>query len=192
MRNLTMLTDLYQLTMMYGYYKTGNRYNRATFDMFYRNKVESTHYAIMAGVEQLIDYIKNLHFGEEDIDYLRSLGIFDEDFLAELSRFEFHGDIYAVPEGTIVFPYEPLIRVTAPIFEAQLIETALLNIINHQTLIATKASRVVQAAGGGVMEESACAVPRDRTQASMALVPPSSAVATAPATCSPVKCTASP
>lgn len=153
MRNLTMLTDLYQLTMMYGYYKTGNRYNRATFDMFYRNKVESTHYAIMAGLEQLIDYVKNLHFGEEDIDYLRSLGIFDEDFLAELSRFEFHGDIYAVPEGTIVFPYEPLIRVTAPIFEAQLIETALLNIINHQTLIATKASRVVQAAGGGVVME---------------------------------------
>jgi len=153
MRNLTMLTDLYQLTMMYGYYKTGMRDNLATFDMFYRAKGESTHYAIMAGVEQLMDYIENLHFDEDAIAYLRSLNIFDEDFLAELANFKFHGDIQAVPEGTIVFSNEPLIRVTAPIFEAQLIETALLTIINHQTLIATKASRVVQAAEGGVIME---------------------------------------
>jgi len=153
MRNLTMLTDLYQLTMMYGYYKTGMRDNIATFDMFYRAKGESTHYAIMAGVEQLMDYIENLHFDEEAIDYLRSMNIFDEDFLSELANFSFHGDIQAVPEGTIVFSNEPLIRVTAPIFEAQLIETALLTIINHQTLIATKASRVVQAAEGGVIME---------------------------------------
>lgn len=153
MRNLTMLTDLYQLTMMYGYYKSGMRNNIATFDMFYRSKDETTHYAIMAGLEQLIDYLENLHFDEEDLRYLRSLDIFDEDFLHELSAFEFHGDVYAVPEGTMVFSNEPLIRITAPIFEAQLIETALLNIINHQTLIATKASRVVQAAeGDGVLE----------------------------------------
>ena len=153
MRNLTMMTDLYQLTMMYGYYKCGMRDNVATFDMFYRAKGESTHYAIMAGVEQLVDYIENLHFDEEAIEYLRSLAIFDEDFLTELKNFKFHGDIQAVPEGTIVFSGEPLIRVTAPIFEAQLIETALLTIINHQTLIATKASRVVLAAeGGGIME----------------------------------------
>ena len=153
MRNLTMMTDLYQLTMMYGYYKCGMRDNLATFDMFYRSKDESTHYAIMAGVEQLMDYIENLHFDDEDIAYLRGMGIFDEDFLTELKNFAFHGDIQAVPEGTIVFSHEPLIRVTAPIFEAQLIETALLNIINHQTLIATKASRVVQAAEGGVIME---------------------------------------
>ena len=141
MRNLTMLTDLYQLTMMYGYMKTGMRDNIATFDMFYRSKDESTHYAIMAGLEQLIDYIKNLHFDDSSLDYLRSLGIFDEEFMTALRDFKFHGDIYAVPEGTIVFPGEPLIRVTAPIFEAQLVETALLNIINHQTLIATKIGR---------------------------------------------------
>ncbi len=153
MRNLTLLTDLYQLTMMYGYWKSGMRNNRATFDMFYRSKGESTHYAIMAGLEQLIDYVKNLSFDEESIEYLRSLKLFDESFLEELSNLHFTGDMYAVPEGTIVFSGEPLVRVTAPIFEAQLIETALLNIINHQTLIATKASRVVQAAEGGSVLE---------------------------------------
>ena len=153
MRNLTMMTDLYQLTMMYGYYKCGMRDKRAAFDMFYRSKDESTHCAVMAGVEQLIDYISNLHFDDADIDYLRSQKLFDEDFLAELRAFSFHGDVWAVPEGTVVFPYEPLVRVVAPIFEAQLIETALLTIINHQTLIATKASRVVQAAEGGVVME---------------------------------------
>ena len=153
MRNLTMMTDLYQLTMMYGYFKTGIRDNLATFDMFYRSKDATTHYAIMAGLEQLIEYLENLRFDEESLNYLRGLGIFDEDFLDELRNFEFHGDVYAVPEGTIVFPGEPLIRVTAPIFEAQLVETALLNIINHQTLIATKASRVVQAAEGGTVME---------------------------------------
>ena len=148
-----MMTDLYQLTMMYGYYKCGMRDNLATFDMFYRSKDATTHYAIMAGVEQLMEYIENLHFDEDAIAYLRSLNIFDEDFLDELRRFTFHGDIQAVPEGTIVFSNEPLIRVTAPIFEAQLIETALLTIINHQTLIATKVSRVVQAAEGGTVME---------------------------------------
>ena len=153
MRNLTMMTDLYQLTMMYGYFKTGMRDNLATFDMFYRSKDATTHYAIMAGLEQLIEYLENLRFDEESLNYLRGLGIFDEDFLEELRNFEFHVDVYAVPEGTIVFPGEPLIRVTAPIFEAQLVETALLNIINHQTLIATKASRVVQAAEGGTVME---------------------------------------
>ena len=153
MRNLTMLTDLYQLTMMYGYFKSGMRDNLATFDMFYRSKDESTHYAVFAGLEQLIDYLQNLRFDDEALDYLRSLEIFDEDFMQELKNFKFHGDVYAVPEGTIVFSNEPLIRVTAPIFEAQLIETALLNIINHQTLIATKASRVVQAAEGDMVME---------------------------------------
>lgn len=147
-RNLTMMTDLYQLTMMYGYYKKGMGGQRAVFDMFYRKQGDLTAYAIAAGLEQLIDYINHLDFTLEDIAYLRSLGIFGEDFLSYLMDFQFVGDIHAVPEGTIVFPGEPIIRVSAPLMQAQLIETTLLNIINHQTLIATKANRVVQAAGG--------------------------------------------
>ena len=97
MRNLTMLTDLYQLTMMYGYFKSGMRDNMATFDMFYRSKDESTHYAVFAGLEQLIDYLQNLRFEDEALDYLRSLNIFDEEFMEELKNFKFHGDVYAVP-----------------------------------------------------------------------------------------------
>lgn len=153
MRNLTMLTDLYELTMMYGYWKKGMGKNRAVFDLFYRTTSEITAYAIAAGLEQVIDYINNLHFSEDDIAYLRSLNLFDDGFLDYLRAFKFTGDIMAVPEGTIVFSYEPIIRVTAPIMEAQLLETALLNIVNHQTLIATKASRVVQAAEGGTVLE---------------------------------------
>ena len=153
MRNLSMMTDLYQLTMMYGYYKCGMRNNIAVFDMFYRQNSEVTQYAVFAGLEQLISYIEDLHFEEEDLDYLRSLNLFDEGFLDVLRSFRFTGDIQAVPEGTIVFSGEPLIRVTAPIFEAQLIETALLNIINHQTIIATKASRVANAAHGDIVME---------------------------------------
>ena len=148
MRNLSMMTDLYQLTMMYGYYKSDMLDNKAVFDMFYRQTSAVTHYAIMAGVEQLVDYINNLHFDAEDIEYLRSLNLFDEGFLALLKNLHFTGDIEAVPEGTVVFSGEPLVRVTAPIVEAQLVETALLNIINHQTIIATKASRVALAAKG--------------------------------------------
>ena len=148
MRNLSMMTDLYQLTMIYGYYKSDMLDNKAVFDMFYRQTSAVTHYAIMAGVEQLVDYINNLHFDDEDIEYLRSLNLFDEGFLALLKNLHFTGDIEAVPEGTVVFSGEPLVRVTAPIVEAQLVETALLNIINHQTIIATKASRVALAAKG--------------------------------------------
>lgn len=146
MRNLTLLTDLYQLTMMYGYQKSGTRDQIAVFDMFFRDKAE-LNFSIMAGVEQLVDYIQNLHFDEDELDYLRSTGLFDDEFLDALRNFHFSGDIYCVPEGTVVFSGEPLIRVEAPVFEAQLIETALLNIINHQTLIATKACRVCRAAG---------------------------------------------
>lgn len=153
MRNLTMLTDLYELTMMYGYWKKGMGRNRAVFDMFYRATSETTAYAIAAGLEQVIDYINNLRFEQHDIEYLRSLNLFDEEFLNYLRGFKFTGDIMAVPEGTLVFSYEPIVRVTAPIMEAQLLETALLNIVNHQTLIATKASRVVQAADGGTVLE---------------------------------------
>ena len=147
------MTDLYQLTMMYGYYKHGMSDNVAVFDMFFREVGGPNCYAMVAGLEQLIEYIDNLRFTEEDLDYLRSLNQFDEDFMDYLRDFRFTGEIYAMPEGTIAFPYEPLVRVKAPIMEAQFIETALLNIINHQTLIATKASRVVQAAqGDGVLE----------------------------------------
>lgn len=148
MRNLTLLTDLYQLTMMYGYEKEGKSDEVVVFDLFYRRTTEDSAYAIAAGLEQAIDYIESLHFTEEDLAYLRDLGLFDEAFLTKLRDLRFTGDIDAMPEGTVVFPNEPLIRVKAPIFEAQLIETALLNIVNHQTLIATKASRVVQAAQG--------------------------------------------
>ena len=152
MRNLTMMTDLYQLTMMYGYFKHGMAGNEGVFDVFFRPKSNIT-YAIAAGLQSVIDYINNLHFGPEDLAYLRSLGLFDEPFLAYLSELRFTGEIYAVPEGTVVFPYEPLVRVRAPILQAQLIETALLTFVNHQTLIATKASRVCYAAEGGAVLE---------------------------------------
>lgn len=147
-RNLTMMTDLYQLTMMYGYYKHGMARNRAVFDLFFRRRVGESAYALVAGLEQLIEYVENLCFSPEDIDYLRSLHLFDEDFLAVLGELRFTGNIDAMPEGTVAFPGEPLVRVDAPVMEAQFIETAILNIVNHQTLIATKASRVVQAAQG--------------------------------------------
>ncbi len=147
MRNLTMMTDLYQLTMMYGYYKEGMQNNEGIFDLFFRPK-EDIVYAVMAGTESVIQYINNLHFTNEDIAYLRSLNLFDEDFLAYLKEMRFIGELYAMPEGTIVFPYEPLVRVRAPIMQAQLIETAMLTFVNHQTLIATKASRICYAANG--------------------------------------------
>ncbi len=151
-KEMTLLTDLYELTMMQGYYEQGQN-EKVIFDMFYRTNPCNNGYAVCAGLEQVIDYVKNLNFTYEDVDYLRSLGIFKEDFLSYLSGFHFSGDIYAIPEGTVVFPREPLINVVAPIMEAQLIETAILNIINHQSLIATKASRIVFAAeGDGIME----------------------------------------
>ena len=149
--NLTMMTDLYELTMMQGYFFEGNE-DKVVFDVFYRKNPSGSSYAITCGLDQVIDYIKNLSFSYEDIDYLRGLGIFKEDFLSYLAGFHFSGDIYAIPEGSVVFPKEPLVKVIAPIMEAQLVETAILNIINHQSLIATKASRVDYAAGGGVME----------------------------------------
>ena len=150
--NLTLLTDLYELTMMQGYFKNPTN-QTVIFDMFYRTNPCGGSFAITAGLEQMIEYIENLHFTDEDIDYLRSLHIFQEDFLDYLSSFHFTGDIYAIPEGTIVFPREPIVKVIAPIMEAQLVETAILNIINHQSLIATKAARVCYAArGDGVME----------------------------------------
>lgn len=149
--NLTLLTDLYQLTMMNGYRRCKLDERRAVFDIFYRGNGGYS-YAIAAGLEQAIDYILNLHFDQSDIAYLRSLGIFDDDFLKALEKFEFTGDIKAVPEGTMVFPYEPILTVSAPLWQAQLVETALLTFINHQTLIATKAARLKECTKNKISE----------------------------------------
>ncbi len=150
--NLTLLTDLYELTMMQGYFKNPSD-QVVVFDAFYRTNPCDGGYAIAAGLEQIIEYVRDLHFTPDDIEYLKSLNLFDRDFLEYLRGFHFTGDIYAIPEGTVVFPREPLLKVIAPVMEAQLLETAILNIINHQSLIATKAARVVYAAkGDGIME----------------------------------------
>lgn len=153
MRNLTLLTDLYEITMMQAYFKNNNKNKMAIFDVFYRKNPMDGGYAISAGLEQVIEYINNLHFTEDDINYLASLKIFEDDFLDYLKNFEFTGDIYAIPEGSVMFPREPMLKVIAPIMEAQFIETAILNILNHQSLIATKAARICYAAeGDGIME----------------------------------------
>lgn len=151
-QHLTLMTDLYQITMMYGYHKQGMDGRAASFYMFYR-PAEGLNYAVMAGNVSLLEYIRDLHFNEEDIAYLRSLNLFDEPFLDSLHNFRFTGDIWAQPEGSFIFPGEPLVRVDAPLSQAQLIETALLTFIGHQTLIATKANRIVRAAQGGPVME---------------------------------------
>ena len=152
-QNLTLMTDLYELTMMQGYFRHKDRNETVIFDAFYRSNPCNGGYAISAGLEQVIQYIRELRFDWEDIDYLASLNIFEKDFLEYLRTFRFSGDIWAIPEGTVMFPREPVIKVIAPIMEAQLVETAILNIINHQSLIATKAARVCYAArGDGIME----------------------------------------
>lgn len=147
-----MLTDYYQLTMANGYFLEGRADREAVFDIFFRDNNEMN-FAIFAGLEQAVDYLLNLHFTDEDIDFLRAQNEFDEEFLQHLKTFKFEGDVYAVPEGTVVFPMEPLLTVKAPIEQAQIIETALLTIINHQTLIATKARRVKFAAGNASVLE---------------------------------------
>ncbi len=151
--NLTMLTDLYQLTMMQGYYKYGKTDKVSVFDLFFRENPFHAAFSVTAGLDQLIEYIKNLHFSYDDIAYLESTGIFEEDFLKYLRGFRFSGEIYAIPEGSVVFPGEPLVRVKAPLIEAQLIETTMLCLINHQSLIATKSVRVNWAAKGDPVME---------------------------------------
>ena len=151
--NLTMLCDFYELTMSQGYFKTGYKDRITYFDLFFRRCPDGGGFAIAAGLELIIDYIQNLHFSAEDIEYLRSRELFSEEFLAYLADFRFTGDIWAVPEGTPIFPHEPIITVRAPAIEAQLIETFLLLCINHQSLIATKANRVVRAAQGRTVLE---------------------------------------
>ena len=153
MRNLTLLTDLYQLTMGYGFYRQDKHEEEVVFDLFFRKNSLIT-YSLAAGLEQAMDYLLNWHFDDEDIAYLRSLKLFDEDFLEYLRNMKFTGDVYAVKEGTPVFPGEPILTIKAPLIQAQFAETALLNIINHQTLIATKSSKICRAtAGQGMVME---------------------------------------
>ena len=151
--NLTMLCDFYELTMAYGYFEKGYKERITYFDVFYRQCPDGGGFAIAAGLEQIIDYIQELHFSQEDIQYLRDRNLFSEEFLNYLANFKFTGDIWAVPEGTPIFPKEPIMTVRAPAIEAQLIETFLLLSINHQSLIATKANRVVRAADGRTVLE---------------------------------------
>jgi nicotinate phosphoribosyltransferase len=147
-QNLSLLCDFYELTMGMGYFKNQSHKKIAYFDVFFRTVPDDGGFAIAAGLEQLIEYIENLSFSESDIAYLRSKKLFDEEFLSFLSKFKFSGDIYAVPEGTPIFPNEPILTVRAPAIEAQLIETFALLTLNHQSLIATKANRIVRAAQG--------------------------------------------
>ena len=151
--NYTMLCDFYELTMGNGYFESGVKDTVTYFDLFFRTVPDQGGFAIAAGLEQAVDYIKNLHFSDEDIAYLRGKGIFSEGFLEYLKGFKFTGDVWAVPEGTPVFPREPIMTVRAPAIQAQLLETFLLLTINHQSLIATKANRVVRAADGRTVLE---------------------------------------
>ena len=151
--NMTMLCDFYELTMGNGYFQKGYRDRITYFDVFFRNVPDKGGFAIAAGLDQIIDYVQHLHFSEEDIAYLRGRGMFSEEFLDYLRHFRFTGDIYAVPEGTPVFPHEPVITVRAPAIEAQLVETYFLLVFNHQSLIATKANRIVRAAQGRTVLE---------------------------------------
>ena len=152
-RNLTMLCDFYELTMANGYFKTGMKDTIAYFDVFYRENPDNAGFAIAAGLEQVVEYINDLRFDEDDIEYLRSKKIFDEDFLSYLKTFSFTGDIYAVTEGTVVFPGEPIMVVRAPAIQAQFIETYVLLMLNHQSMIATKANRIVRASEGRAVSE---------------------------------------
>lgn len=148
MRNLSMMMDFYELTMSNGYFKEADKDHLVAFDVFYRKNPDGGGFAIFAGLEQILDYIRDLHFSKEDVDYLRSLNIFAEEFLDYLEQFRFKGDIYSFPEGTIMYPNEPIITVVAPLIDAQLVETAILAEVNHQSLVATKARRIVRAAAG--------------------------------------------
>ncbi len=147
-RNISMVMDMYELTMSNGYFNEKCQDTIVAFDVFYRNNPDQAGFAIFAGLEQVVEYIQNIHFSEEDVEYLRSKNLFTEDFLDYLVHFKFKGDIYAMPEGTIMYPNEPIMTVVAPLIDAQLIETTILLEINHQSLIATKTNRIVQAAGG--------------------------------------------
>lgn len=147
-RNISMMMDFYEMTMANGYFVSGGTNTKVAFDVFYRRNPDQGGFAIFAGLEQVIEYVENMKFNEEDIEYFRSQNLFGEDFLNYLQNFSFHGDIYAFPEGTVMYPNEPFMTVVADLIDAQLIETAILAQINHQSLIATKARRIVRAAEG--------------------------------------------
>lgn len=151
--NYTLLCDFYELTMANGYFKSNMKNQIAYFDVFFRDIPDGGGFAVACGLEQVIDYINNLEFTEEDIAFLKSKGIFSDEFLAYLKDFKFTGDIYAVPEGTPIFPNEPIMIVRAPVIEAQFIETFVLLSINHQSLIATKSNRIVRASDGRAVSE---------------------------------------
>lgn len=146
--NYTLLTDFYELTMANGYFENGMKDEIAYFDMFFRKVPDNAGFAIMAGVEQVIDYLKELRFNDDDIQYLKEKGIFSDDFIEYLKNFEFKCDVWAIPEGTPIFPNEPIVTVRGPLIQAQFIETMILLTINHQSLIATKCNRIVRAAEG--------------------------------------------
>lgn len=152
MRNLTLLTDFYEITMAYGFFKEGKHEQEVVFDLFFRRNKLIT-YSIAAGLEQAIDYLTNWHLTEDDVEYLRSQKIFDEDFIEYLKNMRFTGDVYAVKEGEPVFPGEPILTIKAPLIQAQFAETALLNIINHQTLIASKSAKICRAAKDTIVME---------------------------------------
>ena len=152
-RNLTLLTDFYELTMAGGYFENGMTDKTAYFDMFYRKNPDNSGFAIMAGVEQMIEYLTNLKFTDDDIEYLRSKKMFSEEFLQYIRNFEFSCDVWAVPEGTPIFPGEPIVTVKGPLIQAQFVETMILLSINHQSLIATKANRIATAADGRAVME---------------------------------------
>ena len=152
-RNISMMMDFYEMTMANGYFEIGGTNSRVAFDVFYRRNPDGGGFAIFAGLEQIIEYVENMKFSAEDIEYFRQQNLFNEDFLNYLADFKFHGDIYAFPEGTIMYPNEPIMTVTADLIDAQLIETAILAQINHQSLIATKARRIVRAAEGRLVSD---------------------------------------
>ena len=152
-RNISMVMDFYEMTMANGYFRNGSTNSRAAFDVFYRRNPDHGGFAIFAGLEQIIEYIEDMHFDENDIEYFRAQGIFAEDFLDYLKNFHFHGDIYSFPEGTIMYPNEPFMTIVADLIDAQLIETAILTQVNHQSLIATKARRIVRAAEGRLVSD---------------------------------------
>lgn len=153
-RNLSLVMDLYEMTMANGYFSDGlDKIKKVTFDVFYRNNPDNGGYAIFAGLEQVLELVKNFHFSKSDVAYFRSLHLFSEEFLTYLESYHFHGDIDALPEGTVMYPHEPILTVTAPMLDAQLLETAILAEINHQSLIATKTNRIVRAAQGRVVSD---------------------------------------
>lgn len=152
-RNISMMMDLYELTMANGYFLSENEDTRVAFDVFYRKNPDGGGFSIFAGLEQIVEYLQGMHFENEDIEYLRGLHQFDEKFLEYLRDFKFTGDLYAYPEGTIMYPGEPVVTVVAPLVQAQLVETEILAQVNHQSLIATKAQRIVRSAGGRAVSD---------------------------------------